>query len=150
MTVTGTRAAGTPGKISAAAVPPNLRRGGEIRVLLSPKTVGATSGFLGTVTLPPGSYVAEHYHPYSEEFLYVVAGTVTFTVAGELVTLEPGDAFMVPEGARHRLANAGETTAFAVFHLSPLAPRPDLGHVDTEVLPVPAAPPLVVSDPDER
>jgi putative monooxygenase len=26
-----------------------------------------------------------------------------------------------------------------VFHLSPLAPRPDLGHVDTEPLPCPDA-----------
>lgn len=150
MTDTAAAAPRAPRKISAAAVTPNVRRGGEIRVVLSPKTVGSTSGFLGTVTLPPAGYVAEHYHPYSEEFLYVVSGSVIFTVAGEPVALDPGDALMVPKGVRHRLANPGETTAFAVFHLSPLAPRPDLGHVDTEALPRPGAPQVAVGDPDER
>jgi putative monooxygenase len=28
--------------------------------------------------------------------------------------------------------NEGEEEAFIVFHLGPLAPRPDMGHVDTE------------------
>jgi putative monooxygenase len=36
---------------------------------------------------------------------------------------------------RHRLQNDSTGTAFLVFHLSPLAPRPDLGHVDTEPYP---------------
>ena len=50
------------------------RRGGELRVLLAPRTVGSTSGFMGVATLLPGERIAEHYHPYSEEFLYVVRG----------------------------------------------------------------------------
>jgi putative monooxygenase len=33
---------------------------------------------------------------------------------------------------RHRLRNTGSAPASVVFHLSPLAPRPELGHVDTE------------------
>jgi putative monooxygenase len=28
--------------------------------------------------------------------------------------------------------NEGDEEAFIVFHLGPLAPRPDAGHVDTE------------------
>ena len=36
---------------------------------------------------------------------------------------------------KHRVENNGEATAVLVFHLSPLAPRPDLGHVDCEPLP---------------
>ena len=34
-------------KVSIDAVAPNTRRGGDLRVLLSPRTVGATSGFMG-------------------------------------------------------------------------------------------------------
>ncbi|MEJ3750547.1 cupin domain-containing protein [Actinomycetes bacterium KLBMP 9797] len=122
-------------KVAASDVPSNRRRGGDVRVLLSPKTVGATSGFGGVLTLEPGEIVAEHLHPYSEEFVYVVSGVVLMRVGTDYVSLEPGDALMVPLGARHRVENRGDQPARAVFHLSPLAPRPELGHVDTEVLP---------------
>src|SRR6185503_20362870 len=46
-------------KVSFAATTPNTRRGGDIRVLLSPRTVGATSGFMGALVLEPGEFVAE-------------------------------------------------------------------------------------------
>src|SRR5947207_11216283 len=46
--------------------------------------------------------------------------------------LAAGEAMLVPINARHRLENVGDEQAFLVFHLGPLAPRPDLGHVDTE------------------
>jgi hypothetical protein len=39
------------------------------------------------------------------------------------------------DGLRHRVVNTGQQEAHAVFHLSPLAPKPELGHVDTEPLP---------------
>ncbi|MFA1548329.1 cupin domain-containing protein [Actinomadura chokoriensis] len=122
-------------KVTAQDVVPNRRRGGDIRVLLSPKTVKSTSGFMGELTLEPGEFVSEHRHPYSEEFLYVVRGSVLMRVEGEEVRLGPGDSLMVPINDRHRLENDGAEQAFAVFHLSPLAPRPELGHVDTEPLP---------------
>jgi putative monooxygenase len=127
-------------KVAVGDVAVNRRRGGEIRVLLSPKTVGSTSGFLGVLDLGPDEFVSEHYHPYSEEFLYVVRGQLVMRLAGEPVTLGPGESLMVPIGLRHRLENPGAEPAFVVFHLSPLAPRPELGHVDTEALPAPSEP----------
>lgn len=125
----------TPRKLTAADVPANTRRGGDLRVLLSPATVGATSGFFGQLTLRRGEYVSEHYHPYSEEFLYVVTGRLTLRVDDTDVALEAGESVMVPIGARHRLDNRGADPAFVVFALSPLAPSPELGHVNTEPLP---------------
>jgi putative monooxygenase len=127
-------------KVCAADVAPNRRRGGDIRVVLSPKTVGATSGFMGVLTLAPGEFVAEHYHPYSEEFLFVTRGRLLMRIDDAVVELGPGEGLMVPIGARHRAENPGDEPVHAVFHLSPLAPRPDLGHVDTEALPNGAAP----------
>jgi putative monooxygenase len=121
-----------PAKISASSVTPNRKRGGDIRVLLSPKTVGATAGFTGVLTLEPGEFVTEHYHPYSEEFLYVVRGLLVMRINGCVVELGSGDSLMVPINVRHRAENNGSQTAQAVFHLGPLAPRPELGHVDTE------------------
>lgn len=119
-------------KVPAEQVPANRRRGGDVRVTLSPKTVGSTSGFGGVMWLEPGDRVTEHYHPYSEEFVHVIAGEVEMTVDGAAFELCPGDSLMVPINARHKMVNAGEEVAHLVFHLSPLAPRPELGHVDTE------------------
>jgi putative monooxygenase len=132
--------AARPRKVAVADVEPNRRRGGDIRVTLSSKTAGATSGFGGVLRLGPGEFVTEHYHPYSEEFLHVVIGELTMTLDGEKVDLGPGDSLLVPIGVRHRLVNVGTDEATVVFHLSPLAPRPELGHVDTEKLVNPAAP----------
>jgi putative monooxygenase len=121
--------------VSAAGLPANRRRGGDIRTVLSPATVGSTSGFMGTVRLEPGEVITEHYHPFSEEFLYLVSGRITVALDGVLTELAAGSGLFVPIGIRHRLHNNGAEPAFGVFHLSPLAPRPDMGHVDTEALP---------------
>ncbi|WP_158848661.1 cupin domain-containing protein [Saccharothrix deserti] len=118
--------------VSPRDVPPNRARGGELRVLLSPTTVGATGGFLGVLLLEPGEQVNEHYHPYSEEFLYVVEGEIEVDLDDVPHALRADQAIMVPIGVRHRVRNTGSTRARAVFQLCPLAPRPELGHVDTE------------------
>ncbi|MER7394196.1 cupin domain-containing protein [Streptomyces sp. NPDC000151] len=125
-------AAASPTKVNSADVAANRKRGGDIRITLSPRTVGCTSGFGGTLCLSPEEYVTEHLHPYSEEFLHVVSGDLEITLDGEPVRLGPGDSLLVPIGVRHRLVNSGQEPARVVFHLSPLAPRPELGHVDTE------------------
>jgi putative monooxygenase len=117
---------------SVDATPRDRRRGGEVRTLLSPRTVGSTSGFMGVATLGPGERIAEHYHPYSEEFLLVVSGTITAELDGVPHVLPARHGALIPVGVRHRLRNAGSDEAFVVFHLGPLAPRPELGHVDTE------------------
>jgi len=119
-------------KVAADQVSANRRRGGDLRVTLSPRTVGSTSGFGGVLRLEPGEFVTEHYHPYSEEFIHVVAGEVELTVDGTVFALVLDDSLMVPINARHRMVNNGRGIARLVFHLSPLAPRPELGHVDTE------------------
>ncbi|WP_431894619.1 cupin domain-containing protein [Micromonospora haikouensis] len=118
--------------VAARDVPADRRRGGELRVLLGPKTVGSTSGFMGVAALAPGARIAEHYHPYSEEFLYVARGAITVDLDDRPVPLAAGEALLVPVNVRHRLRNTGEEPAEVVFHLGPLAPRPELGHVDTE------------------
>lgn len=108
------------------------RRGGEIRTLLSPRSVGSESGFLGVAMIAPGEWIAEHLHPYSEEFLYVTAGEIVAELDGVAHTVREREGLLIRPHVRHRLRNRGDAPASAVFHLSPLAPRPELGHVDTE------------------
>lgn len=125
--------------VAARDVPADRRRGGDIRVLLGPRTVGSTAGFLGVANLAPGERIAEHYHPYSEEFLYVARGELVVDLDDEPVPVRTGEALYVPVNVRHRLRNVADGPAEVVFQLGPLAPRPELGHVDTE----PAARPAV-------
>lgn len=112
--------------------PPDKRRGGDVRVLLSPKTVGSTSGFMGVATIAPGDRITEHYHPYSEEFIYVVRGNLIARLGGVRHQVNERQALLIPINVKHRLMNEGTEEVFIVFHLGPLAPRPDMGHVDTE------------------
>ena len=121
--------------VARADTPPNRRRGGDIRVLLSPASVGSTAGFMGTLTLEPGEVVTEHWHPYSEEFLYCQTGDVSVTLDGEERRLTAETAVHIPIGVKHRIVNDTSTPAFFVFLCGPLAPRPELGHVDTELPP---------------
>jgi putative monooxygenase len=121
--------------VSRADTAPNRRRGGDIRVLLSPASVGSTAGFLGTLTLQPGEIVTEHWHPYSEEFLYCQSGEAIVRLDGEERRLTAESAVHIPIGVRHRIVNDTSEPAVFVFFCGPLAPRPELGHVDTEPQP---------------
>ncbi|MGV9250635.1 cupin domain-containing protein [Streptomyces sp. NPDC003697] len=111
---------------------PNTKRGGDLRAMLTPATVGSTSGFMGVAIVQPGDRIGEHYHPYSEEFVYVVCGDLEVDLDGDPHPLGPEQGLMIPAYMRHRFRNVGDVEARIVFHLGPLAPRPQLGHVDTE------------------
>jgi putative monooxygenase len=121
-----------PKILSVDEVAVDTRRGGEVRTLLGPKTAGSTSGFMGVATLAPGDRISEHYHPHSEEFIYVVSGTIDAQLDGKSNAVPARHGLLIPINVKHRLVNDGEEEAFIVFHLGPLAPRPDLGHIDTE------------------
>ncbi len=111
-------------------VEPILSRGGDLRILLSPKTVGATCGILGVYRLPPGESLVEHAHPYGEEMFYITRGTCLATVDDQVQRLVAGQAVLVPKNVRHSLRNDGSEDLELVFANSPLAPRPEAGHVD--------------------
>ncbi|MCX4450959.1 cupin domain-containing protein [Streptomyces sp. NPDC087866] len=122
-----------PRIVDLSETQPNRRRGGDLRALLTPTAVGATSGFMGLAIVEPGDRIGEHYHPYSEEFVYVVQGLLEVDLDGETHKMRPDQGLLIPPHVRHRFRNVGDTEARMVFHLGPLAPRPELGHVDTEV-----------------
>jgi putative monooxygenase len=121
-----------PRIVDLSEVEPNRRRGGDLRAMLTPATVGSTSGFMGVAIVEPGDRIGEHYHPYSEEFVYVLCGELEVDLDGVPHPLRPEQGLMIPAHMRHRFRNVGNVEARMVFHLGPLAPRPQLGHVDTE------------------
>jgi len=113
-------------------IEPNRRRGGDLRAMLTPTVSGSTSGFMGVAMIQRGERIAEHYHPYSEEFVFVVSGDLEVDLDGTPYVLGADHGLLIPKDVRHRFRNVGDTEARMVFHLGPLAPRPELGHVDTE------------------
>jgi mannose-6-phosphate isomerase-like protein (cupin superfamily) len=62
----------------------------------------------------------------------VISGTLTVDLDGDPILVRADEAVLVPIDVRHRLRNMGTEQVRAVFHLGPLAPRPEIGHVDTE------------------
>jgi aromatase len=128
----GASGASGRGHVAARDIPADRRRGAELRVVLGPRTVGSTSGFMGVATLLPGEKIAEHYHPYSEEFLYVVRGAIVVDRDDRPQVVATDEGLYIPVNMRHRLRNTGTVPASVIFHLGPLAPRPELGHVNTE------------------
>jgi putative monooxygenase len=139
-----------PRIVDLSETQPNRRRGGDLRAVLTPSTSGATSGFMGLAIVQPGDRIGEHYHPYSEEFVYVVSGLMEVDLDGESHPIRPDQGLLIPPHVRHRFRNVGDVEARMVFHLGPLAPRPELGHVDTEATEVAEAPEAEESRPPER
>ncbi|WBB58143.1 cupin domain-containing protein [Streptomyces sp. WMMC500] len=128
-------------RVALVDVAPSRRQGGSTRALLTPASVGATSGFLGHLELAPGEVVTEHYHPFSDKYLYLIEGSAVIRVNGEEVPLHSDEALLITRGQRNRIENRGSGVMRAVFHVAPLAPRPELGHVDTEPVPDPGCVP---------
>ncbi|GAB2811591.1 cupin domain-containing protein [Lentzea nigeriaca] len=108
------------------------KRGGDMRTLIGPAACGSAYGISGFVELAPGERIDEHLHPYSEEHLLIVSGQAEIDLEDTPVPLQAKQGVLVPRNVRHRLRNTGDVPLVAVFALSPLAPRPELGHVDTE------------------
>ncbi|MGP4046387.1 cupin domain-containing protein [Streptomyces sp. 2A115] len=123
--------------VDMADVVSSARLGGSDWALLTPKSVGATSGFMGVMALEPGEYVSKHAHPFSDEFICVTEGVLEVEVEGVEHRVSPGEAVFIERGEAHRFRNDGDARMFAVYHISPLAPSPDQGHVDLEPVPAP-------------
>jgi putative monooxygenase len=113
--------------------------GGSVYPLLTPTTVGSTTGNMGVLRLNPGEWNTEHIHPYSEEYVMVLQGPLAIRIDDVPHTVKTHEALIVPIGARHRLSNDGETEVLVVYTLAPLPPPGEAMQVFTEPLPTGAS-----------
>lgn len=110
-------------------VPAITGRGGEIRVVISPKSVQSTQMIMGVSKLPVGEKVTAHVHDYGEECFYVLKGTgIIHMEQHGSIPFNQGDAVLVPKGVPHSIENTGNDVMEVVFAVAPLAPTPDIGH----------------------
>lgn len=97
-----------------------IRIGGlTIRFLLGAEaTAGALTAFEFAVA-SNGRVPAAHSHDEYDETVYGVEGTLTFTVAGDEVTLLPGEVLFIPRGVVHQFENRGDGDAMALAVVTP-------------------------------
>lgn len=71
-------------------------------------------------TVPKGGSSGEDrmYHP-GDELIYIIAGELQVTIAGESYHLKPGDSLSFKSHLPHRWDNVGESDAQVIWTLSP-------------------------------
>ncbi|MDE1887833.1 MAG: cupin domain-containing protein [Gammaproteobacteria bacterium] len=83
---------------------------------------GASTSSLGVfeLTVPPGSNVPPpHSHSNNEECVYVLDGTLRYSVGSETRDLSVGQSMRTPKGVVHAFANPFAATAKALIVQSP-------------------------------
>jgi putative monooxygenase len=118
--------------IKTEDVEPMTDKGGEVILLLSPKTTGMKNLIMGVGITPVNGEVAEHVHDYGEECFFVIQGKGKLYLEDEeVIDFEEGSAVRVPQGVRHRVVNTGPDILKVVFATAPLAPVATVGHRNT-------------------
>ncbi len=82
--------------------------GSAIRVLLDARVGGALKQSLAEATLEPGQATQRHYHALTEEIYVILEGGGEMEVDGERGAVRPGDAVLIPPGARHQIRAGAE------------------------------------------
>ena len=71
-------------------------------------------------TVPVGAKVPiPHYHEHYDETIYGLEGTITFTVDGEAIDIQPGETCFIPRGAVHGFDNLKQVDAKALAVITP-------------------------------
>lgn len=97
----------------AVAEPFTTKDGSTIREL---HHTGAQS--LAEAALEPGATTQRHFHRHSEEIYFILDGTGEMELDGERRPVAPGDAVLIPPGARHQIT-AGDSTLRFLCACSP-------------------------------
>lgn len=82
----------------------------------------ATSGSLDMfeMDVPPNAKMpVPHYHESWDETVYGLVGTATFVIAGQTVTVGPGETAFIRRGIVHGFDNRSDSVATCLCVLSP-------------------------------
>ena len=106
-----------------AAPAPELIRLGQLEIRYLQHAGGGCDMGMFEMVVPPGSNVPPpHSHAGNEEIVYVLAGTLRYTVSGETRDLRAGESMATPRGAVHAFSNPHATPARAL-----VVNTPDIG-----------------------
>ena len=85
------------------AAPFTTADGSTIRSLLDRSNAPVANQSLAEASLPPGGATERHHHREAEEIYFLLEGEGTMEIDGETRTVGPGDAVLIPPGARHQI-----------------------------------------------
>ena len=80
---------------------------GHVTVKTSPSYGGPPGITMGTQTIPPGCFVAEHSHDRQVEILFCYAGKGMIEVDGATHRFEPGTTVIATPWLKHKIINPG-------------------------------------------
>ena len=80
---------------------------GHVTVKTSPSYGGPRGITMGTQTIPPGCFIAEHSHDRQVEILFCYAGKGTIEVDGATHRFEPGTTVIATPWLKHKIINPG-------------------------------------------
>ena len=101
------------------ALPAVNIRGLEVRHLVDGTVTGGASGMF-ELTVPPGGTVPPpHSHTDNEEMIYVLEGTLRYSVDGDVRDLVAGERMVTPRGSVHGFSNPHDKPAKALVMLTP-------------------------------
>ena len=63
---------------------------------------------LSSTELKPGQQTRGHTHPGQEEVYYFIAGNGAMQINDDLYRASPGDVFLIPDGAFHKVFNKSD------------------------------------------
>lgn len=117
----GVPAAPPPGRppvvVPAGSTPLDIGEG-RVRLLAEGTATGGAWAALER-TEPPGTRTGLHRHNRMDEAFYVVRGTLTVFMDGELRTLPAGSFVLIPRGTPHAQGNLTRDTLTMVSFFSP-------------------------------
>jgi mannose-6-phosphate isomerase-like protein (cupin superfamily) len=93
------------------------------------RTAADTAGEVLEIELeltPDGHVPGMHVHPQQEERFEVLEGRMRFRLGRKKIEAGPGDVVVVPQGAAHKFANAGDGPVRARVQVTPALRMEDL------------------------
>ena len=108
---------------TAAPAQPEVIRVGQLEIRYRQEASDDCQMGCFELSVPPGSNVPPaHSHIANEELVYVIEGTLRFTVGSETRDLRPGDSMATPPGVPHGFSNPHAVMARAI-----VVNTPDIG-----------------------
>ena len=77
--------------------------GSTIREILHPSNSPVRHQSLAEASLPQAASTQRHHHKLSEEIYFLLEGTALMEIDGIEREVGPGDAILIPPGARHQI-----------------------------------------------
>ena len=90
--------------LNLAAQPPfTTKDGSTIRSILDRTNAPVRNQSLAEAKVWAGGATQRHYHKLAEEFYFILEGFGEMEINGEVRTVGPGDAILIPPGAWHTI-----------------------------------------------